>query len=359
MNMNHFSRSLARAVVVALATAWLGAGCSTTPKKAKEAVFFPPAPDQPRIQYLTSFSSEGEYAGKRGFTDFVLGSGQTVRPIWKPYGMTTLPGMFYVCDTGPKNVGMLDLTARRLRYLRPDGPGALKMPINVAVDQAGNKYVTDTVRPAVMIYGNDNTFVGTLEAKAAMKPCGIAIANDRIYVTDLANHCVRVFNLTDRQEISTFPQGDVTETNRLFQPTNVAVDKAGRVYVSDSGGFAVHVFGPDGQHLRRIGEQGLSPGQFALPKGIGVDREGRIYVVDGATGLVQLFNDQGELLMFFAGPDSPVGSACYLPAGLLVDYENVRFFQSFVAPGKQIEYLIFVANQAGNSKISVYGFLKQ
>lgn len=357
--MKYPVRSLVRFAALPILLLLLQTGCSTTAKKGKEAVFFPPAPDQPRIQFLTSFSSEGEFAGKGGFANFVLGTSKASRPIWKPYGMATQPGMFYVCDSGPRNLGILDLAAKRLRYVKPEGPGQFKMPIGVAVDPAGNKFVTDTVKAAVLIFGKDNKYVGTLEASASMKPCGIAIAGDRIYVTDLAGHCVRVFDLATRKELSTIPQGEVTEKSRLFQPTNVAVDQQGRVYVSDTGGFGVQVFGADGQHLRTIGEQGLTPGRFALPKGIGVDHEGRVYVVDAATGVIQLFNQQGELLMFFAGPDSPAGTACYLPSGLAVDYDNVRFFQSFAAPGKQIEYLIYVANQAGDSRISVYGFLKQ
>ena len=359
MNMKNTARCLAGTGVLSLALALLQAGCSTTPKKAKEPVFFPPAPDQPRIQYLTSFSSEGQFAGKGGFANFVLGSSQATRPIWKPYGMANQPGMFYACDSGPRNLCVLDLASKRLRYFKPDGLGQFKMPIGVAVDASGNRYVTDTLKSAAMAYNKDGKYLGNLESSSPMKPCGIAIAGDQIFVTDLLGHCVRVFNVASRKELRQIPTGDLTETNRLFQPTNIAVDQQGRLYVSDTGGFGVQVYDADGKHVRTIGEQGLTPGRFALPKGIGVDHEGRIYVVDGATGVIQLFNNEGNLLMFFAGPDSPAGTACYLPSGLMVDYNNVKYFQSFVAPGKQIEYLIFVANQAGDNRISVYGFLKQ
>ena len=48
-----------------------------------------------------------------------------------------------------------------------------------------------------------------------------------------------------------------------------------------------------------------------------------------------------------------------LPAAVVVDYDSVEYFQKYLAPGRQCEYLIFVTSQAGPQKVSVYGFLKQ
>lgn len=359
MNLRLPAPRACRFFAVPAALLLLLAGCATKPKVAKDAIFFPAAPDQPRIQYLTSFSSESEYAGKGGFKNFVTGGATMQRPLWKPYGVTTKPGMLYVCDTQPKNVAALDLAKKRIRYLRPTGREAFKSPINVAVDANGTKYVSDTQWEMVRVFAPDGTFKGAFAPETQMKPCGLALAGDRLYVGDLANQCVRVFNKATGEVLLTLPAPDAPEAAQLRGPTNLAVDDQGRIYVSDTKDFAIKIFDANGKHLRTIGDLGLRPGSFAMPKGIGVDREGRIYVVDGATSLVQLFNQQGELLMFFAGPDSPGTSACYLPAGLAVDYDNVKYFQSFVAPGRQIEYLIFVTNQLGDHKVSVYGLLKQ
>lgn len=335
------------------------AGCATKPKATKEAIFFPPPPDQPRIQYLTSFSSESEFAGKGGFKDFVTGGSTIQRPIWKPYGISLRPGMLYVCDTQPKNVGTLDLARKQLRFLRPTGHEGLKMPINVVVGADGMKYVADTGWNQLRMYSADGRFRGAFAPELLGRPCGLALSGDRLYVGDLSNRCVRVFSLASQELLLTLPQEGAPEIAQVRGPTNLAVDDEGRIYVSDTTDFAIKVFDAAGNHLRTIGELGLRPGAFALPKGIAVDRAGRIYVVDAATGVVQLFNQEGELLMYFAGPDSPAGAASYLPAGLAVDYDNVKHFQSFVAPGRQLEYLIFVTNQLGDRKISVYGFLKQ
>src|SRR5690348_1712295 len=52
-----------------------------------------------------------------------------------------------------------------------------------------------------------------------------------------------------------------------------------------------------------------------------------------------------------AGPGSTS-----LPAGVWVDYDHVKYFQQYAAPGFKVEYLIFVTNQYGDHKVSVYGF---
>lgn len=347
-------RFLTRYGVVLAAALVLASGCAAR-KANNAAVFFPPAPDEPRIQFLTGFSHEADLGGQSKFGRFVLGDTRIHRPIWKPYGISTAPGTVYVCDTQPGNLSMIDLDKKRIRYLRPQGPAAMQLPIGVAVDADGKRYVTDTSRGQVLIYGVDGELKATIGRPNEMKPCGIAINGERLYVTDLSNHCVRVYQTATRELLFKVPRKDAENEPKLFSPTNIAVDGEGRMYVADTGGFAIQIYNYDGKHLRTIGEMGLTPGRFALPKGVAVDHENRLYVVDAAVGLVQLFDSEGRILMYFGEPNS--GAPVYLPTGLAVDYDNVRFFQQFAAPGHQLRYLIWVANQAGDKKISVYGFL--
>ena len=358
MNPAHRLPSLFRVCFGISLLAFVLAGCATK-SKTGQAVFFPPAPDQPRIQYLTSFSSEGEYAGQGGFKDFIVGGGTLKRPLWKPYGVSARPGTLYFCDTQAKNVAMLDLGKKRITYIRPRGKDAFGTPIHVVADSAGNKYASDPSGGKLYVFGPDNRLKDFFAPEALGKPCGLALVHDRLYVGDMSNRCVKAFALPSRELVMSLPSEGAPETAQVRGPTNLAVDEQGRVYVSDTKDFTIKVFDATGKHLRTIGDLGLVPGTFALPKGIAVDREGRIYVADASTAVVQLFNNDGQLLMYFAGPDSPAGAACYLPAGLAVDYDNVKYFQQFVAPGRQIEYLIYVVNQLGTRKVSVYGFLKQ
>jgi DNA-binding beta-propeller fold protein YncE len=337
----------------------VAAGCATKKPVQKEYAFFPPAPDQPRIQYLLGFAKESDIGGGgTSFKDFIVGSDKFTRPIYKPYGITTTKGKIYVCDTQGMLVSVVDLSKKRLRAIRPEGKGALALPINVAADPDGTCYVTDTKQMKVFIYDKGGDFKGEIGNGADMKPCGIAVHGQNLYVTDITNHCVKVFNKTTREFLFQIPR-TTDDRARLFSPSNIAIGQDGKIYVSDSGGFRIQVYDPEGNHVRFMGEMGLEPGKFALPKGIGVDREGRVYVVDAATQLVQLFDPEGRLLMYFGYPEGKRPGALYLPAGLAIDYENVDAFQKYVAPGYRIDFLIFVVNQVGPNKVGVYGFLRK
>jgi DNA-binding beta-propeller fold protein YncE len=331
-------------------------GCATKPKTPKIYTYFPPPPDEPRIQFLTSFSSERGFTGSSRFLNYVVGAEKTDVALAKPYGIAIRDGKLYVCDSVPAVLDILDLGKGKLRYFGSAGEGRMRLPINVAVDADGTRYVTDTTRGQVLIYSAKEEYLGAIGKKDEFKPVGVAIAGNRIYVTDLKNHNVGVYDKAKRELLFTIPREPGDEKSRLLSPTNIAIDRQGRIYVSDTGGFFIQIYDAEGKHLRMIGEQGLSPGNFALPKGIAVDREGRVFVVDAATQVIQLFDAEGRILMYFGNPklDGPGGTD--LPAGIAVDYDHLKFFQRYAAPGFKVDYLIFVTNQYGDQKVSVYGF---
>ena len=121
----------------------------------------------------------------------------------------------------------------------------------------------------------------------------------------------------------------------------------------------VQVYDLEGKYLRTIGRQGVAAGLFARPKGVAVDRQGLAYVVDAATQVVQIFDTEGRLLLFFGQAGASTQGEVILPAAVKVDYDNLSYFQKYVAPGYQCEYLILVTSQYGGQKVSVYGFLKK
>jgi DNA-binding beta-propeller fold protein YncE len=332
-------------------------GCTTKPKP--KLLFYPPPPDQPRLQYLTGFSSAKEFFGQSGFKKFVLGKSAKDRIVGKPYGITARTNQIFFCDSGFSGVGILKLDKGVMDRLIPEREPKMKTPINVDSDAQGNLYVTDTEREQVLIYGPDGTPLEPIGRKDEFKPCGLAVSGEELFVTDLKHHQVRVYRLSDHTVLRTIPAPGSDAKGKLYSPTNVAVDRQGKVYVADPGAFCVQVFDREGKYLRTLGRQGVGPGLFARPRGLAVDHEGRVYIVDAATQVVQLFDSEGRLLIFFGDPNTTGPGATSLPAGVAVDYDNVAYFEKFVAPGHKLEYVVLLTNQYGDPRISVYGFLKQ
>lgn len=340
-------------------------GCSTTTKKtAKGHTFFPPAPDEPRLQFLTSFSSDVDLGRTSGFADFVTGTRTAPNQLVKPYGVALKDGKVFVCDTAASTIQEFDLKKGRSRYFAPRGEGRLLMPINITIDEDGTRYVADTSRNQVVIFSKDGSYVAAMGVKDEMKPCDVAITADRLYVADLKGHGVRVYDKAQRKLLFVIPRDPKADEGKLFSPTNLVIDKErGRLLVSDTGGFAVQVYDLEGKFLRTIGKQGVGYGAFARPKGVAVDRAGLTYVVDASTFVVQMFDPEGRLLMFFGQPGASTQGELALPAGVEIDYENAGYFQKYVAPGHECEYVILVTCQPppsfSQARVSVYGFLKK
>lgn len=342
-----------------LALIGLAAGCATQNKAVKTEYFFPPPPDEPRLQFLTSFASEREFHGaeEKTFMNYLTGTKPLEKDLSKPYGAAVGGKKIYVCDTELGAVVVADLPTRHFGVIDAQGEGALKMPLNLTVDTDGACYVADAERNQVVVFDNKGNYLSTIGKEGEMKPRDVAVDPGRIYIADLQKHDVHVLDKATRKVLFDIPRaGDETnKAHALFTPTNLALDSKGNLYVSDSGAFHVQVYDADGKFLRTVGEMGDGFGQFARVKGIAVDRDNRLYAVDAMSQVVQVFDEDGKLLTWFGEPgtDKLIQN---LPAKVVVDYDDVPFFAQFASPRFQIEHLVIVINQIGPHKVSVYGF---
>jgi len=338
----------------------LAAGCVTAPRNTgPNYIFFPPAPDESRVQYLTSFSSERDLRGNNGgsFMKFVTGEQLPDNPIGKPYGATVADYGIYVCDEGIGAILRLDLATKKMSIIAPTGPAAFEVPLNMAWGGDGLIYVADSGREQVVILNTNGEFVATLGVKGTNQPRDVALSADRIYVGDSMTHNVHVYGRQDRKLLFDIPSaknaGDPKQ--KLFQPANIALDGEGRLYVSDIGADRIQVYDRDGKFIRTVGGYGDNVGEFARPKGVAVDRQNWVYVVDAAEQVVQMFNQDGRLLMWFGEPKASTVSLM-LPSKVVIDYDDVDYFQKYVSPDFKVEHLIIVINQLGPRKVSVFGY---
>jgi sugar lactone lactonase YvrE len=347
-----------------LALAWLVlvlGGCTTLPEDVEEraSVFYPPLPNPPRLQYLTTFSSVGDLGGKRSaFGEFVLGKADAEQEhaVRKPYGAALFDGKIYAVDTRGHGFGVFDLAEKRFHFVAGSGAGAMKKPINIDIDRDGTKYVTDTVRGQVLVFDPQDRFLRAFGVAGQFKPSDVAIVGDRLYVADLADHEIEVLDKRSGEPL--FKVGAMgSGEGQLIFPTNLAVGPAGHLFVSDTGNFRVQEFTPDGTLVRTFGSVGRGLGHFARPKGVAVDREGRVLVVDAAFQNVQIFDPEGRLLLFFGAPGYGPENI-NMPTDVVIDYDNVRWFERFAHPDFELEYVVLVVSQFGPNKLNVYGMGK-
>ncbi len=185
----------------------------------------------------------------------------------------------------------------------------------------------------------------------AVQPSGLAVdANGDLYVADPGSRAVLVYS-EKGEYLRTIGKG------RLERPFGLAIDRRRRlVYVVDGGSrnssrHLVEVFAPDGRHLRTIGgAPGSSPGQFAYPSYATVSPDGKLYVADSLNSRVQVFDPEGNLVTFFGAIGSGPGDFGKLK-GLAFDafgnLHAVDGLNTYVQVFNQESRLLMAYGQAG------------
>jgi hypothetical protein len=183
----------------------------------------------------------------------------------------------------------------------------------VAVDSAGNVYVTDLGNHRIEKFTSGGSFImswgtnGTGNGQFSA-PEGIAIdASDNVYVADTGNHRIQKFNTSGTFVTKWGTNG--TADGQFDTPWGVSVDGVGDVYVSDTNNNRIQKFSPTGTFITSCGVSGTGNGEFAGPQDVGADAAGNYYVADTGNDRVQKFGAGGALPIADAGDDQTVECA--------------------------------------------------
>jgi DNA-binding beta-propeller fold protein YncE len=346
-------------IIIALLMAY---GCATAPteKKPDDVVFYPAIPAEPRLQFLLSIRSEDDVGSKltTSFDDFLSGTTKSFKSIGRSWDFGSSKGKIYVLDRDLWKVLIIDLVEKKFDMLRDKRLGKLKDPTGIWITEDDFKYVADSKRKQVVVFGKNNEFIRAYGDKNLFdKPLDVAVYGSSVYVIDFNKHQLFVLNKDTGKHVKTIGEGGV-EDGMFYKPTHVTVDHTGNIFVNDAFNFRVQKFDPDGKFIKSYGSLGDGLGNFARPKGLDMDREGHLYVADAAFQNVQIFDEENaELLLYFGGPGKGLGNM-YLPGGVHIDYDNVDYFKQYADKDFELKYLVYVGNMLGPVGFNVYGFGK-
>jgi predicted membrane-bound mannosyltransferase/DNA-binding beta-propeller fold protein YncE len=247
-------------------------------------------------------------------------------------------GLAYVADAGNNRIQVFDADGRFVRGWGSPGAeaGQFNEPWGLAVDES-HVYVADTWNHRVQKFTLEGEFVGAygLSGAPSAEDAGLGlffgprdvvlIGDDQLLVTDTGNHRLQLLDregnflsqvggfgnqpgqFNEPVGLAVAPDGSIYVADtwngriqRLSADLTVAgewrveawfgqsinnkpylaVDDAGRVYVTDPEGYRVLIFSPSGAYLNRFGQFGTDLNSLGLPNGLAFDAAANLWLVD-------------------------------------------------------------------------------
>jgi len=197
-----------------------------------------------------------------------------------------------VVDSGTHLCQTLTLSGQFLRQFfgeagKPSGPKGL------TIDNDGHYVIAETLQHRIAVYtpegdlirsfGSPGNALGKLNS-----PLGVAVdfETGNIIVCDSGNCRVQTFT----------PLGEsiqVFGSSQTFQgPWGLAVDKTGKIAISNQLAHNIQIYTRKGQFLTEFGSFGNTEGKLRYPKFPVIDKHGDILVSDGDNHKIQIFTPQ-------------------------------------------------------------------
>jgi DNA-binding beta-propeller fold protein YncE len=339
------------------------------PKLDISNIVWPQPPAIARVRYLDYFSAQKpepvveKAQPKKSWMDRVAGitpedaakkAGTKPRfALGTPYGLAVdSKGMLYVADTKVGAVFIFNPESHDTGFIKHGVDAKFGRIFGLVIDDADRLFVSDGKYNHVLVFNPEHKLQGQFGEGVMDDPAGLAIDNENrfLYVANTGSDQVLVYDADTfklLRKIGTAGKNHTLTTPGDFsKPTNVAVDKDGNLFVTDTLNDRVEVFDADGVFVRAFGKNGDGPGDFARPKGIAVDCDNHVWVADSMTNRLQVFTGEGDLRLVLGGFGSLPGQFKDLTAVTIDKLNRVFTSEQFEGRVQMFRYTTNAEAQA-------------
>ncbi|MGA1867026.1 MAG: NHL repeat-containing protein [bacterium] len=229
-------------------------------------------------------------------------------------------GNLYVAYTGNRcEIQVFDTAGKFLFRFgrRGDKPGEFSEYIaGLAINSQDEVFVCDVKKRDIMVFDEKGKFkydfssvkgLSSDDVKQDTYPAHIAVGpDDRLYVSDGKNGHIWIYT---RKGTYIGSLGG-SEMGLYPSAAHISFDKAGNIHILEGLANEVVKIAPTGSKILTIGERGSKAGQFLRPSGLAVDSAGRIFVSDIVLSVIQIFDEKGTLIGVTKQIMDEKGSAC-------------------------------------------------
>ena len=219
----------------------------------------------------------------------------------------------------PADIGIKKSFFKKIwEFVAGEEPESMIRPYGIAVK--GDKiFITDVALPGFHIFDLSRSDYKIVSPKLARVPSPLAAAfagSERVMVVDSVLRKILTFDI-EGKFVDEFASGFSFQ-----RPTSISVSPLDRaVWVTDTAAQQVIKFSPKGEKLLALGKRGDKKGEFNYPTGLTVGKDGKVYVCDTLNARIQIFSPEGKFIFSFGKHGDSTGDFSH-PKSIALDSDG-------------------------------------